>query len=507
MKKENIISKFNMKNYSNTLEKLLTQKPFSASTKNLLSDMLYKIENSYEDFKTVKIDVKTKPEILEEIIEIIDQDCHEIEVIKERTSSSNREKGKITTFLNTKRMLYEIYQIRKKQFSINEEYDIVKKSLEYTLNQGYSINESEIIRDFDGWSWSIQDDEIEDITNNFLYQSLIMLVGNEFLNEWQNFSETEDFLVKLVEKLEEKYKTERAEQIVKLICQIAMLNYVEHDLKEKERLINIEKELAIEYEAVNDKKEYLKNVSETKMGIHKKICTIDETISNDRLLKEEFIRRNQVLTSEERIFSLSDFVEVLQIEKAELMKKLNKCNKKMEPLNFVKMKLELENRLTILSEIKLAEAHKAIFKEKIKELIRLVCDCFKIECCNTIERNDIINIIYKIRYYKMIPVFKEKEVQELVDFSQLENYVITTACKMKVLNIISLEIRENYEVINSILETEIINLEKIYIKLIKKSECETLLEVYDEENKDTTLGFQEIRDLNIAENKRVKLFV
>ena len=70
MKKEKIISKFNIKNYSNELEKILAKKNFTASTKNLLSDMLYKIENAYEDYKNIKVDVKSKSEIIEEIIEI-----------------------------------------------------------------------------------------------------------------------------------------------------------------------------------------------------------------------------------------------------------------------------------------------------------------------------------------------------------------------------------------------------------------------------------------------------
>ncbi len=205
-----------MKNYSNELEKILAKKPFSADTKNFLSDMLYKIENSYEDYKNVKLTVKQKNEILEEIIEIIEQDCNEIEIVKEKTSTSSREEGKIITYLNTKKMLYELYQIKQKQFKVDSKYNIIKQSLESTLNQGYSINGSEIIRDFDGWSWNVQQDEIENKTNNFLYQTLTLLVGNDFLCEWQK-SENDDYLLKLIEILESKYKTEKAEKILRLI--------------------------------------------------------------------------------------------------------------------------------------------------------------------------------------------------------------------------------------------------------------------------------------------------
>lgn len=103
MKKEKIISKFNMKNYSNQLERVLDKKTFSSSTKNLLSDMLYKIENSYEDYKDVKVEVNPKSKILEEIIEIIEKDCNEIEIIKEKKGNSIKEHKKIITYLNAKK--------------------------------------------------------------------------------------------------------------------------------------------------------------------------------------------------------------------------------------------------------------------------------------------------------------------------------------------------------------------------------------------------------------------
>ena len=251
MKKDKIISKFNMKNYSNELERVLAKKTFSSSTKNLLSDMLYKIENSYEDYKDVKVEVNPKNKMLEEIIEIIEKDCNEIEVIKEKKGSSIKEQKKIITYLNAKKMLYELYQIKRKQFEVNSKYNIIKKSLEHTLNQGYSMNGNEIIRDFDGWSWNVQQDEIEDKIDNFLYQTLLIIVGNDFLCEWQNNNE-EDYIAKLIETLERKYKTEKAEKILRTILQISILNYTSKDKEEKERLISVEQEIIKEYKYVNE---------------------------------------------------------------------------------------------------------------------------------------------------------------------------------------------------------------------------------------------------------------
>ena len=108
------------------------------------------------------------------------------------------------------------------------------------------MNGNEIIRDFDGWAWNIQEDEIEDKINNFLYQTLLLLVGNDFLYEWQN-NEVEDYILKLTERLEEKYKTEKADKILRTILQISIINYTNKNPEERKRLIEIEKELTNEY--------------------------------------------------------------------------------------------------------------------------------------------------------------------------------------------------------------------------------------------------------------------
>ena len=78
--------------------------------------MLYKIENAYDDYNIVNRDTKTKKEILEEILEIIENDCDTIEIIKTKESKSILEEKKIITYLNARKMLYEIYQIKHNRF-------------------------------------------------------------------------------------------------------------------------------------------------------------------------------------------------------------------------------------------------------------------------------------------------------------------------------------------------------------------------------------------------------
>ena len=50
MGREEIFSKLNIKDYNNELEKILEKKSFSEGTKNILLNILYKMETSYDDY-------------------------------------------------------------------------------------------------------------------------------------------------------------------------------------------------------------------------------------------------------------------------------------------------------------------------------------------------------------------------------------------------------------------------------------------------------------------------
>ena len=505
MEKEKFISKLNIKDYNNQLEKILSKKNFSESTKNLLLSMLYKIENAYDDYSLVNGDTKTKNETLEEILEIIEKDCDTIEIIKANRSKSIPEQKKIITYLNARKMLYEIYQIKQEKFKIPEGYNIIKKALEYSLNQGYSIASSEVIRDFDGWSWNIVVEDIENLYSNLIYQTLKILVGHEFLDKWQK-NKDQDYIINLADTLEQKYKSKLSEQLFKVINQIAILNIIKDDEKEKERLIQIEENLQTEFNELDNKKEYVETLGKQKKVIVEKIKKIDNIINNDIKLKEEFIARNELLDMNHRIFSLSDFVEVLEKEREELIKQLNTCSKKMEPLNYIRNKTEIETKLQLIKEINLKNINNKIYNIKVKELIELVLKAIKIQIENTEEKETTVKLIYKIRYYSLIYVEKDKQIKDIININNIQRFVITKACKQKAITIFSRNIKENYEIIKNILQTDIIELEKMYFKFIQK-EDKIILEIYDEENIYKTVEFTKIEELNVKQNKKIKVFI
>ena len=59
-KKENFLVKIVKKDYDNKLEEVLETKKFDENVKNLLLEILYKVEISYNDYKNVKRNAEKK---------------------------------------------------------------------------------------------------------------------------------------------------------------------------------------------------------------------------------------------------------------------------------------------------------------------------------------------------------------------------------------------------------------------------------------------------------------
>ena len=124
MGRDEIFSKINIKDYSNKLEKIIAKKAFSLDTKNLLLSMFYKMEVAYEDYNKVKVDTKSKREILEELI-------------------ARREKNQLQLGRLKKSIIACEYRISKIQEKIDKIQDQVlfEELLEFASKNGKSVEE------------------------------------------------------------------------------------------------------------------------------------------------------------------------------------------------------------------------------------------------------------------------------------------------------------------------------------------------------------------------------
>ena len=79
---------FSKNNNDMQLEEVLDNKEFNDEAKSLILSVLYKIEESYKDYAKVKLNVKLKNEIIEEIINILKYKCDKILILNPKTAKN-----------------------------------------------------------------------------------------------------------------------------------------------------------------------------------------------------------------------------------------------------------------------------------------------------------------------------------------------------------------------------------------------------------------------------------
>ena len=233
-KKENFLEKIVKKDYNNQLETVIEKKYFEEDAKNILLNILYKLEASYKDYEQVKRDVMPKQEFLQNIIDIIQNDCDNIKIVKMNSEDAevlgnksfliDKKNKKIICFPIERKLLYCISKISKSEEIINQKYIILHKTLTDLLNVGNNINSVEPLRDFNGFSWTTIDKEIESIAHNLIYQNLRILVGEKFLYDWiYNKDHIIDYFEIFKNKLEQNYSAEIQNQLLENISKLSIL--------------------------------------------------------------------------------------------------------------------------------------------------------------------------------------------------------------------------------------------------------------------------------------------
>ena len=494
MNKNKFLTKLNIdiKDYNNELEKILENKLFSFDVKNLLLSMLYKIENAYKDYETVKVETLSKKEYMENLLRIIDEKVLKIFLVKPRTNEAeeleekniiykvDKNNGAIVCFQNEMAILAALLELDESDTEINIAYEYVKEPVNKMINQGQLDSKIEVIRDFNGWSWNIETREIKDIEYNFLYQNLILSDGINFKDKDKQFFE--------------------------IIMNNAIRKYIsfESNKEYKEQLEETRNIKQERLKLLEDKKEFLNTITEEKKNYTKQIERIDKITNDNELLKKEYYARNEKLPNKEKIFSVSYLVGILDKERVELLEKINEANKMILPKEFIEQKQKIKNETEFLNTI----------LEKIKkEDIIEICEKFlakaklKIEKINEENKDELTKWIYKIRYYRYIPINENeciKDIKELDEiFEKLIKQIIKKAQKIKLWDIFSEDFDLTYQILKEVFDTKIINLETINLS-VKYENKVLYIEYYD----DTVIESTKKIDIdNVRIKKKVKLFI
>lgn len=516
--KKNLLEKIVKKNYNNELEKILEEKQFGEHEKSTLLNILYKIEASYKDVETVKQDIETKDEYISHILEIIKNNCNSIKIINMsdeeseipngRTYIINKEKKEIISYPIERKILYALAKIEKKDEIIKEDYYVINKTLSELINVGNNINMVEPLRDFNGYSWTSIPQEIESIDHNLIYQNLRIIVGYKFLDKWiKNNEYIIDYFEKFKEELKEKYGKENKDKFIDILSKISILLSAKFNGEKKDILMEIKEKIEEEFYEIKNKEKFIENITNKKSEILNKIQEIDTIINNESLLQQEYIKRNEKLPLENKIFSMRILSKMMEEERDKYFIELEKLNNLLNPQNFVKYKKKIEDRYKYLKVLDSEDIEKELEKYKI-EMQDIFLSFIKINIDKAETKQEIEQIIYNFRYYLLIPYDYENAIQNIEKLQSKINEVITLlidkAIDLKAIQRISTDKETNYEILKKIFSVRIIKLEDAYLKISKEKD-KYFVQIFDENVFEEKIEISKPKDLEIKLNKKVSI--
>ena len=247
-----------LKDYNLELDDVLDKKTFSSNIKNLLLSMTYKIETAYTDFKEVKRCVRNKEDLLNEIVETVRLYCENIKVaepdsdqakmlIKHKVEAlTNASERSILTYPTEMSLFYAISDISPKYFYINPNI-VLGNVMQNTLVNGYNLNNVEILRDFNGWSWDFSYGTNFNYIDNLIYQNLLVMLGEKFLYEWRTYGSTRRDFIDEAKKYIKVFTSN--EKYFKALYKVL---YTKISAKEREKIDAILAEQMKEYKAISD---------------------------------------------------------------------------------------------------------------------------------------------------------------------------------------------------------------------------------------------------------------
>ncbi len=500
-----------LKDYNIQLEEVLDDKYFSSNIKNLLLNMVYKIEISYPDFYQVKRCVRNRDDLLNEIVEIIRLYCDNIKTVEPDSDQAkmlirhklqaltNEKERSILTYPTELALLYAISDISPKYFYINQENSL-KKLIQNTLVNGYNINNVEILKDFNGWSWDKSDIENDNYIDNLIYQNLLVILGEKFLYEWRIYGSTRrDFL-------------QEAKKFIKLFTgnnnyfrDLYKVLYLNSSIKD--RLV-INDDLKLKKQKLKkmlDKENFLQSCKLKKEKLLIKVEKIDRALEDEKILEKNFIKANLKLPKEKQIKSYKKYRNLIIKEKEKYLEEISELSYILEPVNFTSTK-------NILQEVLEVYNCKESLDECVINLQKEFLFFIEKKLSKIKDRDELIDIICELRYYSRLKINKDKNVLDIEEineyFDKVLKKAITNLCKIGAMKIISMDINLNFEIIKYALDTKIINIEEVKIMLITDKEG-LIIKVFDKDIFEKQ-GRKKIeiskKTFEVKTNRKIKIF-
>ncbi|MBQ2835667.1 MAG: hypothetical protein IJE68_02380 [Clostridia bacterium] len=497
------------------LEKILEQKNVDEQAKNLLQGILYKVEVSYKDYQKVKSKKQTEEKYVEEILENIQKRCDKISVAKLRQKLADEEIQKeleknkyyvgdeIVSYPIEEKILYAIEKKSRYPKILNNKYVEATIAISNLINTGKCMDRVEVLRDFNGWSWTTIKKELENIEANLIYQTLQIVLGEEFLDNWTKDKDgIIDYLELITEKITDQYThemSETAEQMKDLLTKISMSNTAKNNEQFAQSISQKIQNINQEIENYEDTQQKIVQMTNYKKNLLKELNKIEQILGQSSKLKNEYEKRNEEASIDQKIFNIRVFKKQLEKQKQQLIEEIEKQNYLLNPSNY----LEEKNKLIEQKKhLQLAQLNEKEVENLLIEFLEKVLKCFKTLIKQTKEDEEIVKLIYQFRYFMLLPFNLEKSVK---DIDSLQKSIIDTekkltqkAIKQKVM------VDVPFEIMRHVFETRIIILEELYYKITAKSE-KHYVQIFDENVSEEKFEITPIEKTKI--NKKIKIFI
>ena len=534
--------------YIYEIEKTLEKKGITNEIKSLVMDTLFKIEETYPNYKRIKVDVLEKRDYIREIVvalkkvdNIYIMNMQEKDILKCVTDTKIEKNARgyydIQIYHNNLSLLYALQTIINEEYGINEQP--CSSAFDKILKIGGIYSNIEILRDFSGWNWNRNKIKNFNIYYDIIYRNLLLILGIDKMIELKKTRQCIHFMKKYLVK---KYKNDNVEKLMEILKEIV---FVMSSEEEKKLEIEANKKIIDMYMAMKDIKKFMQKVNEEKKKNNKLIAECDKILNSHNVLEREYneylkaIEKSKNEDSSNGSLNIDSIIDILDIEEDDIGKidKEEIKNIELFSIQIFEKRKKVYNKNLELSKIGNPEnyvEHKRILEEKIKYILdyekvkgdvkkeeellenlmieyqKIVYDMLedRIEAIYTNE--EVIDEIYRQRYIRYQNVLKDKYIYQISDLYQkmdkILHLIVAKAMKFDVLERVSEEENTNYAAVSPALKTEVLSLEEVKVAIYTGKT--TLLCIYDGNVliKEIELFDVDPKLISIPTKKKIKLF-
>ncbi len=534
--------------YIYEIEKTLEKKGITNEIKSLVMDTLFKIEETYPNYKRIKVDVLEKRDYIREIVvalkkvdNIYIMNMQEKDILKCVTDTKIEKNSRgyydIQIYHNNLSLLYALQTIINEEYGINEQP--CSSSFDKILKIGGIYSNIEILRDFSGWNWNRNKIKNFNIYYDIIYRNLLLILGIDKMIELKKTRQCIHFMKKYLLK---KYKNDNVEKLMEILKEIV---FVMSSEEEKKLEIEANKKIIDMYMAMKDIKKFMQKVNEEKKKNNKLIAEYDKILNSHNVLEREYdeylkaIEKSKNEDSSNGSLNIDSIIDILDIEEDDIGKidKEEIKNIELFSIQIFEKRKKVYNKNLELSKIGNPEnyvEHKRILEEKIKYILnyekvkgdtkkeeellenlmieyqKIVYDMLedRVEAIYTNE--EVIDEIYRQRYIRYQNVLKDKYIYQISDLYQkmdkILHLIVAKAMKFDVLERVSEEENTNYAAVSPALKTEVLSLEEVKVAIYTGKT--TLLCIYDGNVliKEIELFDVDPKLISIPTKKKIKLF-